>query len=246
MDIFVGNLLFAATEADVKKLFEGFGNVASVAIVMRKEKKAPKSRGFGFVQMPDEQQALAAIAALNGKEFMGRVLDVNPARPKAKAQAVVELKEKRRPLATVEAQQHNKHLALKDRQVRPPGQPGTYKGGRRTHSYTKRRELAGIQEEAKPRQRSQDNPMRWRKRKYQAKPWQESSGEHKPWKKTEGEARPWKKAEGESKPWRKSEGGIKPWKKPAGDAKPWSKSSEHPQKSRFTGRRKPGGYKRRS
>jgi len=284
MNIFVGNLSFDANEGDVKKLFEGFGNVASVVIVMRKEKKAPKSRGFGFVQMPDEQQALAAIAALNGKEFMGRVLDVNPARPKAEAQAENELKEKRQPKATVEAEQHpreereqkktwfnpvfnkhpaltdrrvrpsGQHLALEDRQVRPSGRPGTYKGGRRTHSYMKRRGLDGMQEEAKPRQRNQDNPMRWRKRKDQAKPWQKSPGEHKPWKKTEGEVRPWKKAEGEFKPWRKSEGGIKPWKKPAGDAKPWkkpagdakpwSKSSERPQKSRFKGRRKPGGYKR--
>jgi len=248
MDIFVGNLSFEATEGDVKKLFEGFGNVASAVIVMRKEKKAPKSRGFGFVRMPDEQQALAAIAALGGKEFMGRALDVNPARPnpkgiglpmsikerpKAEAQAVVELKEKRQPKFTVEAQQHPVF-----------NKPGTYRGGRRTRSYMKRRGLAGIQEEAKPRRRGQDNPMRWRKRKDQPKPWQKSPGEHKPWEKVEGGARPWKKAEGESKPWRKSEGGFKPWKKPAGDAKPWSKSNGRPQKSRFKGRKIPGGHKR--
>ncbi|MFA4889148.1 MAG: hypothetical protein WC628_06200 [Candidatus Omnitrophota bacterium] len=96
MNIFVGNLSFEANGGDVKKLFEGFGNVASVVIVMSREKKTPKPRGFGFVQIPDEQQALAAIAALNGKEFMGRVLDINPARPKAKAQAENELKEKGR------------------------------------------------------------------------------------------------------------------------------------------------------
>ena len=282
MNIFVGNLLFEATQGDVKKLFEGFGNVASVVIVMRKEKKAPKSRGFGFVQMPDEQQALAAIGALNGKEFMGRVLDVNPARPKAEARAENELKEKRQPKATVEAKQHpreerergfNKHLALKaprpngragtppsavdgrvrpsgqhlaisEGQVRPFGQPGTYKGGRRTHSYMKRQVLTGVQEDTKPRLRSQDNPMRWRKKKDKPRPWQKSPGEHKPWEKAEGEARPWKKAEGEFKPWRKSEGGFKPWKKPAGEAKPWSKSSERPQKSRFKSRVKSGGYKR--
>jgi len=47
MNIFVGNLSFDSIGADVKKLFEGFGNVASVVIVMEKEKKAPKSRGFG-------------------------------------------------------------------------------------------------------------------------------------------------------------------------------------------------------
>jgi len=286
MNIFVGNLSFEATEGDVKKLFEGFGNVASVVIVMRKEKKAPKSRGFGFVQMPDEQQALAAIAALNGKEFMGRVLDVNPARPKAEAQAENELKEKRQPKATVEAEQHPREEREQKKTWFNPvfNKPGTYKGGRRTHSYMKRHGLTEMQEEAKPRQRNQDNPMRWRKRKDQAKPWQKSPGEHKPWEKTEGEARPWKKAEGEFKPWRKSEGGIKPWKKPAGDAKPWkktegevrpwkkaegefkpwrkseggikpwkkpagdakpwSKSNGCPQKSRFKGRRKPGGYKR--
>jgi len=283
MNIFVGNLLFEATEGDVKKLFEGFGNVASVVIAMSKDKKAPKSRGFGFVQMPDEQQALAAIAALNGKEFMGRVLNVNPARPKTEVQRESKLKKKAQPKVEAKAEEYtqkegeqrktcfspvfNKHhalkdgrvrlsgqrLALNDGQVRPSGQPGTYKGGRRTRSYMIRRGLAGMQEEAKPRQRSQDNPMRWRKRRDQSRPWQKSPDEHKPWKKAEGGARPWKKAEGESKPWRKSEGGIKPWKKPAGDArswkksagdakpwkkpagdaKPWSKSSGRPQKSGF-------------
>lgn len=86
VNIFVGNLPFEATEGNLKKLFEGFGKVASVAIVTRKEKKAPKSRGFGFVEMADEQQALAAMAALNGKEFMGRVINANPACPKRESQ----------------------------------------------------------------------------------------------------------------------------------------------------------------
>jgi hypothetical protein len=293
MNIFVGNLAFAATEADVRKLFEGFGNVASAVIVMEKEKKAPKSRGFGFVQMPDEQQALAAIAALNGKEFMGRVLNVNPARPKgqkamvwppiAKAKTEAhresELKKKMQSKVEAKAEQYprqeteqkeawfnpvfNKHLALKDGRVRPSGQPGTYKGGRRSRSYMKRHGLTGM-EDTRPRRRSQDNPMRWRKRKDQPKPWQRSPDEHKPWKKAEEGARPWKKAEGESKPWRKSEGGIKPWKKtggeirtwrksgeepkpwkkPAGEAKHWRKGRERPQKSKFKGRKKSGGYKR--
>jgi RNA recognition motif-containing protein len=228
MNIFVANLSFDANESDVKKLFEGFGNVVSVVIVMRKEKKAPKSRGFGFVQMPDEQQALAAIAALNGKEFMGRALDVNPARPKAEAQAENELKEKGQPEATVEAEQHPREEREEKKAWFKPvfNKPRRYKGGRRTHSYMKRRGLAGIQEEAKPRPRIQDNPMRWRKKKDQAKPWQKSPGEQKPWKKTEGEARP--------------------WKKPAGDAKPWSKSNGRPQKSRFKGSKNLDGHKRRS
>jgi RNA recognition motif-containing protein len=207
MDIFVGNLLFESTEADVKKLFEGFGNVASVVIVMSKEKKAPKSRGFGFVQMPDEQQALAAIAALNGKEFMGRLLNVDPKRPKAEVQRDNELKDERK--KTLFSPVFNK--------------PGTYRGGRRTRTYIIRRGLAGMQEETKPRQRSQDNPMRWRKREDQPKPWQKREGGAKPWQKREEGVRPWKKSTGESKPWRKSEGGIKPW----------SKNSRRPQKSRF-------------
>ena len=59
MKIFVGNLSFAATEADARRLFEDFGNVDSVKIVM--EKKGKKSRGFGFVEMLDDEQAQAAL-----------------------------------------------------------------------------------------------------------------------------------------------------------------------------------------
>ncbi|MDP2928296.1 MAG: RNA-binding protein, partial [Candidatus Omnitrophota bacterium] len=77
MNIFVGNLSFEAKEIDVKRVFMAFGVVTSVAIVM--EKKGKKSRGFGFVQMPDEQEALAAIAQLQGKEILGRPINVMPA-----------------------------------------------------------------------------------------------------------------------------------------------------------------------
>jgi hypothetical protein len=186
--------------------------------------------------MPDEQQALTAIAALSGKEFMGRVLDVNPSRPKAEAQTENKVKEKRQPKATVEAKQYSPEEREQKKTWFNPvvNKPGRYRGGRRTRSYMKRRGLTGMQQEVKPRPRSQDNPMRWRKKKEQVKPWQKTPGEHKPWKKTEGEV----------KPWRKSEGGIKPWKKPAGDAKPWSKSNGRTQKSRLKGRKKPDGYKR--
>ena len=200
MEIFVGNLSFAAAEDDVKKLFEGYGLVAAVTVLMREEKKVPKSRGFGFVQMPDEQQALAAIAALNGKEFMERVINVEPARPKTETRAEDELKEKKQP------EEKKPWLAPV---FKKPERPGTYRSGRRTNSYVRRQRLAGLPEEAKPRKRSEDNPMRWRKKR----PWQKSPGEHKPWQKTEGEARP--------------------WKKPAGDAKPWTKSNRRAPKSGF-------------
>lgn len=266
MNIFVGNLSFEAVEADVQKLFEGFGNVASVAIVMRKEKKAPKSRGFGFVEMPDEQQALAALAALNGREFMDRVLNISPARPKTEAQPLS--KHLAFPDHNVRNESGSRQRLLdgreKDGRVRPSGQPVTYNGGRRTRSYMKRRGLAGIQEEAKPRRNKYDNPMRWRKRGEQPRPWEKSPAEHKPWKKAEEGARPWSKSSGESKPrrpsggrfkpwekpdggskpWKKSTGKSEPWKKPVAEAKPWSKNSARPQNSRFKSRGKSDGYKR--
>jgi RNA recognition motif-containing protein len=80
MNIFVGNLSFQATENDVKGVFEAFGIVSGVSI---KKKSGKNSRGFGFVSMPDDIQAQAAIAGLQGKEFMGRVLSVSVERPKA-------------------------------------------------------------------------------------------------------------------------------------------------------------------
>lgn len=147
----MGNLSFDATEEGVKKLFSDFGQVSFVTILMRKERKVPKSRGFGFVDMPDEQQALSAIAALNQKEFMGRVLDVSPARPRKEPQAEKKVTEEK--------------VQEKPRFAPVFNKPGTYRGGRRTRSYISKRGSAGIQEEAKPRKRSQDNPLRWRKKK---------------------------------------------------------------------------------
>ncbi len=82
MNIFVGNLLFEATEANVRRIFRNFGEVAGVSIVM--EKNGSKSRGFGFVEMPNEEQAQAAIKGLNEKDFMGRHLLVSPAVSKGK------------------------------------------------------------------------------------------------------------------------------------------------------------------
>ncbi len=80
MNIFVGNLSFDANETDVKEAFEKFGRVASVVIV--KEKNGVTSRGFGFVEMSDQEEASAAIEALNNKEFMGRALNLGEARSK--------------------------------------------------------------------------------------------------------------------------------------------------------------------
>lgn len=82
MDIFIGNLPFHVTEGELRNLFEKAGKVSSVTIVMEKEIKSPKSRGFGFIDMPVQSEAMAAIDAFNGKDFMGRKLNVERARHK--------------------------------------------------------------------------------------------------------------------------------------------------------------------
>lgn len=78
MNIYVGNLSFDVVESDLLRLFEAFGEVTSATVI--KDKFKGRSRGFGFVEMPDDAQAQAAIDALNGKEMMNRPLMVNEAR----------------------------------------------------------------------------------------------------------------------------------------------------------------------
>jgi RNA recognition motif-containing protein len=81
MDIYVGSLPYNITEEELKQAFQAFGNVESVNIV--KDKFTGKSKGFGFVKMPSQEEAQAAVDGLNGKEFKGRTLTVNKARPKS-------------------------------------------------------------------------------------------------------------------------------------------------------------------
>jgi RNA recognition motif-containing protein len=81
VNIYVGNLSREATDSDVQKAFEAFGQVLSVTIV--KDKFSGQSRGFGFVDMPNNKEAQAAIDGLNGKEFRGQALNVNEARPRS-------------------------------------------------------------------------------------------------------------------------------------------------------------------
>lgn len=80
MNIYVGNLSFTATEDDLRQAFAAYGQVTSAAII--KDQFTGKSRGFGFVEMPNSNEANAAIAALNGKALAGRTLTVNEARPR--------------------------------------------------------------------------------------------------------------------------------------------------------------------
>ena len=79
MNIYVGNLSYEATDETIREAFESFGQVTAARII--KDKYSGQSRGFGFVEMPDQAQAQAAIKSLNGKELMGKQLSVNEARP---------------------------------------------------------------------------------------------------------------------------------------------------------------------
>ncbi len=78
VNIFVGNLAFTATEQDLRDLFTPYGVVDRINIITDRDTGRP--RGFGFVEMADDQAAQEAIRALNGKELAGRALNVNEAR----------------------------------------------------------------------------------------------------------------------------------------------------------------------
>lgn len=80
MNIYVGNLLREATEDDLRQAFEAFGQVTSIKIIT--DRYTGDSRGFGFVEMPDHQEAKSAISGLNEKDLKGRTLKVNEARPR--------------------------------------------------------------------------------------------------------------------------------------------------------------------
>jgi RNA recognition motif-containing protein len=81
MNIYVGNLPFNTDEDDLKEAFEAYGQVEDVKLI--KDKYTGKSKGFGFVEMSAEAEALSAIEGLNGKDFKGRNLTVNKARPRS-------------------------------------------------------------------------------------------------------------------------------------------------------------------
>jgi RNA recognition motif-containing protein len=80
VNIYVGNLSYGSTEDSLRNLFEAYGVVDTVSIII--DRQTGRSRGFGFVEMPNDEEARAAIAGLDNKEFEGRVLRVNEARPK--------------------------------------------------------------------------------------------------------------------------------------------------------------------
>lgn len=80
MNIYVGNLPYTATEDDIREIFAAHGEVATVNIIM--DKFSGQSKGFGFVEMPDQAAAEAAIEATNESDVKGRNIKVNQARPR--------------------------------------------------------------------------------------------------------------------------------------------------------------------
>ena len=80
MNIYVGNLSYQASEDELRQTFEAFGEVVSVSII--KDKLTGQSRGFAFVEMGSDDAGRAAITGMNGKDYRGRALTVNEARPR--------------------------------------------------------------------------------------------------------------------------------------------------------------------
>jgi len=243
MNIFVGNLSFEAKEIDVERVFRSFGVVTSVAIVM--EKKGKKSRGFGFVEMPDEHEALAAIAQLQGKNILDRPINVMPALSKEpKKPAVKKAKFLEEVSAEQQKESSSEGIRSDSRKNFSFKRTGKYKEGRRSLSYLKKRVSSGEVVPESTGRRYKSNPMRWRKKprwaaasssrlegeqtkpwqRGEAKPWQRPQTESNPWKKPGVRSNSWKKPEGEARPGQRSEGGVKPWQKSRREARPWRKT----------------------
>ena len=80
MNIYVGNLSSDVGDDDLRKAFEAFGQVTSATVI--RDKFSGESRGFGFVEMPSDDESQSAIEGLNGKDLKGRAINVNEARPR--------------------------------------------------------------------------------------------------------------------------------------------------------------------
>ena len=85
MNIYVGNLAYSVTDADLREAFSRFGDVSQVNLIV--DKFSGQSKGFGFVEMDNNSQADAAIEGLNGTDIKGRDIKVNQAKPRAEPEA---------------------------------------------------------------------------------------------------------------------------------------------------------------
>ena len=81
MNIFVGNLSYESTEQEIRAIFERYGEVSSVSVIS--DKSTGRSKGFGFVEMDNNDQALKAVAEISNQEIKGRKVTVNEAKPRS-------------------------------------------------------------------------------------------------------------------------------------------------------------------
>ena len=84
-NVFVGNMSFEATESGLRSIFEPFGEITRVQLIT--DRDTGRARGFGFVEMSNDEEAAKAITALNGTQLDGRALNVNEAKPKVAGSA---------------------------------------------------------------------------------------------------------------------------------------------------------------
>lgn len=81
MDIYVGNLPYTANEEDIRGIFEAFGDIQAVKII--NDRETGRSKGFGFVTLADQSRVDEAVKSLNGSNYQGRPLKINPSEPRA-------------------------------------------------------------------------------------------------------------------------------------------------------------------
>jgi hypothetical protein len=201
MKIFIGNLPFAATEEDIKKLFAEFGSVLTVDIVKDSD---GDSRGFGFVEMTADAEGHAAITGLNERDFQGRAINVSPALIKP---GITRRGEGRR---------SRNYLKRMDQGNSEQG------AGARPRHFTRGASSAKPWQQ-RPEQRSSGF---WEKRqgRVSVKPWEKrpeqgaSRTSGKPWEKRSGPGNPWEK--------RSEQGAARPWEKRSGPGKPWEQRAE--------------------
>ena len=256
-NIFVGNLSFQATKEDLKKLFEPFGAVVHTVIV---EQKKGKSRGFGFVDMPNEEEKNKAIAALQDKEFMGRKLLVTVVVPKVKIDKPRKFRskftkrdEQGESRSFGNSQSESKPWVKSERSSRPSDNARYPK---KTYRRDDRESKPWVKKEGgRPSGNPQNagRPYRSDGKRSAEKPYRQDGRESKPWVKREGdprsagnprhEGKPYHRADRESKPWAKSEGGAKPYRRDDRESKPWSqnKGTSKPPYKKFDGPSRPRG-----
>jgi RNA recognition motif-containing protein len=230
-NIFVGNLSFKATKEDVIKLFEPFGRVANAVIM---ERKKGKSRGYGFVDMPNEEEKSAAIAALEGKEFMWRVLSVSPVIPKVKREVKSERESKRwsKPKPASGAKSWSKPASGPKPESTSEGRlkyhnkiDGPSKPWRKVNSKPVHNKNKG----SRPYYGKSDREFKADDR--QSKPYRSEERPSRP----SGSKLPFKKFESPSKPLAKGKGGFKMRHKVSGAPKSWPKKGPTKTLSDFRG-----------